>query len=183
MLLIGLVIGTIVTSIIAISGTHARPSPSSLSGKVRVRLESFFRSHNEITRRHTFRNLFLAVALMCPIALVALLVIMWILWTAVAFQTITPTRQALVGTYRGRGGNTIVFTSDGRLSGRPYGEPAPVSGTWRIGKYMGDEGVVLSIDHEGTTVLYARGSRSAPTLFFYIDDPDTNRRYEFKKQH
>jgi hypothetical protein len=175
MLLFGLVVGTVVASVIAIFRTRTRPSSGSPSADGRVRLESFFRSRNETTRRHTFRNAFLAF--------VALLVVTWMLWTAVAFQTVTPTRQALVGRWRGRDGNTIVFTPDGRFSGQPNGEPAPVSGTWRIGQYLGDKGVVLSIDDEGTSVLYARGSRSAPTLFVYIDDPDTNRRYEFKKQH
>jgi hypothetical protein len=148
----------------------------------RMEREPFGSARGDPTGRRASRRG--CAALLCSLALVLVAVVAWLVWSGIEFETVTPTSQAVVGTWRGPDGATIVFTQDGRFSGWPNDDPADAGGTWRIGRNLGDDttGVVLSFDGGGTDVLYARGSRSHPTLFYYLDDPDTNRRYEFKKQ-
>jgi hypothetical protein len=125
--------------------------------------------------------------LLVAAAIAVVPLVAWQVWTVWEYWTVTPTHDALIGTWRGDNGATIVFTSDGRFSGQVGGDPsaAPEGGTWYIGKepLEGDStGVVFSFSRGYTSELLARGSRSSPTLFYYIGDPDENRRYEFKKQ-
>jgi hypothetical protein len=140
------------------------------------------RPSRHLERRATPRCLPLLIA--ATIAVTPLVI--WLVWTGREYSTVTPTRDALSGTWRGHNGATIVFTPDGRFSGQVGGDPSapPEGGTWYIGKepLTGEStGVIFTFNGGYTGELLARGSRSSPTLFYYVGDPDANRRYEFKK--
>jgi hypothetical protein len=212
MLLFGLVLGAVVSSVIAIRRTRIRPSSGSTSADGLVRLRTFFRSpirvqspaggdsdvpmSPEASRRadsqgsRPSERLVRLAALGClPLLVVGAIAVsllgVWLVWTAQQYSTVTPNHDALIGTWRGDNGTTVVFTPDGRFSGQVGGDPSarPEGGSWYIGKEpLGDStGVVLTFNAGYTFELLARGRRSSPTLFYYIGDIDENRRYEFKK--
>lgn len=114
-------------------------------------------------------------------------------------DTVTPSRDAIVGSWRSEDGATLTFSADGTVvaANMPAGtepavDPGAVavdkpelpwgSGRWDVRAASGSKfGGVDAWMSSGEVELETRGDASHPTLFALIGDPDADDEYVFTK--